>query len=436
MDQERDRGWQQLVAYAQSRMRSGWVRSRGALVPNTQSAIAATISWLICRYVIGQPHPIFGAIACYLAMGFSRNREPRRVLEIGLGATFGVAVGDVVARFLGFGWWQLLLIMLVTPLIARFIDRADLMTFQSTINALVVASMATLILADGQTQTGLARWSDALVGAGVALIASIILPTDITTRPRRYASTAILRLSDALGAIGEGLSKGDGNHIRSALGHLKVARHQLTDGTAALSSAVDLAMINPRFRAERVDLAELDRLMTITGRMHTSMTMLARQARAIVGESGARPRPGALVTDVAGAMRHLGSSVGHWSKPVLARREASAIAGELGPLESGGPGDWRTTALVSLLRAVVVDLLQLSGLSLEQARNALTSVGEMNTERMKAQLPEEGGSPIWGTSTFPAIRDQPAASESSPPKSSKSESSAPDSSPPGKGDAS
>lgn len=414
MDQGRDRGWQSLLAYGQSRVRSGWVRARGAVVPNTQSAIAATIAWLICRYVIGQPHPVFGAIACYLAMGFSRNRQPRRVLEIGLGATFGVAVGEFVVRFVGFGWWQLLVIMLVTPLVARFIDRADLMTFQSTINAMVVASLASLVLADGQTQNGVARWVDALVGAGVALLASIILPTNITTRPRRYASTAILRSADALEAIGDGLRKGDGSHIHSAFGHLAVTRHQLTDGTAALSSALDLALINPRFRAERIDLAEIDRLMTITGRMHTSMTMLARQARAIVGESGPRPRPGELVSEVATVMRHLGASVGHWSKPVLARREASEIATKLAPLDTGALDEWRTTALVSLLRAVVVDLLQLSGLSLDQARAALTSSPAMNPERMKATLPEEGGSSMWGTVTFPAIRDDTIAPSATP----------------------
>ncbi|MGA4670118.1 FUSC family protein [Propionibacteriaceae bacterium Y1923] len=406
MDQGRERGWQALVAYAQSRIRSGWARVRGATVPNTQSAVMATIAWLICRYVLGQEHPIFSAIACYLAMGFSRNRQPRRVLEIGLGATFGVFVGEMVDRFIGFGWWQVLLIMLFTPLVARFIDRSDLMTFQSTINAMVVASMASLVLAPGQEQSGFARWIDALVGSGVALVASIILPTNITTRPRRYASTAILRLADGLAAIGDGLAKGDGNHIRAAFGHLQVARHQITDGGAALSSAVDLAMINPRLRAERVDLAEIDRLLAITGRMHTSMTMLARQARAIVGEGGPSPEAGRLVKEVARAMRHLATSVGHWNKPVLARSEAAVIAKELAPLEVGPADEWRTAALVSLLRAVVVDLLQLTGLSHDQARVALTSDTSMSPERMKASLPREEGSSMWGTISFPAVRDE------------------------------
>lgn len=414
MDQERDRGWRPLLAYAQSRLRSGWTRAQGAVVPNTQSAIAATIAWLICRYIIGQEHPIFGAIACYLAMGFSRNREPRRVLEIGLGATFGVFIGEMVDRFVGFGWWQLLLIMLVTPLLARFIDRADLVTFQSTINAMVVASMASLVLAPGQVQTGMARWVDALVGAGVALVASIILPTNITSRPRRYTSTAMLRLADALASIADGLTKGEGNHIQSAYGHLKVARHQLTDGSAALSSALDLAMINPRLRGERMDLAELDRLLTITGRMHTSMTMLTRQARAIVSEIGPSTQAGALVSEVATSMRHLSSSVGHWNKPVLARTEASLVAKELAPLEVGDQDDWRTAALVSLLRAVVVDLLQLTGLSHDQARTALTSDVTQNAERMRAQLPREDASSVWGTITFPAIRDEEPGSARSP----------------------
>ena len=403
---EESGGWRALVAYAKSRARSGWTRARGAVVPNTQSAIAATLSWLICRYVVGQPFPIFGAIACYLAMGFSRNRQPRRVLEIGLGATFGVFIGEMVARYLGFGWWQILLIMLVAPLWARFIDRADLMTFQSTINALVVVSMAAMTSMGATIQTGVGRWVDALIGAGVALVAAIVLPTSLTTRPRRYASTAILRLADALAAVGDGLQGGDGDRIRAAYGHLTSARHQLTDGRAALASAADLAMINPRWRNERVELAEIDRLLEISGRMHTSMTMLARQARAIVGESGAMRRPGALVNQVALAMRHLGSSVGHWNRPLLARQEAIAVASQLAPLKVATGEEWRTTALVSLLRAVVVDLLQLTGLSLEQARTSLSSVGELSAERMKASLPLEEGSSMWWTTTFPAIPDE------------------------------
>lgn len=395
-------GWQALVAYLQGRARSGVTRVRGALVPNTQSAVAATIAWLLCRYLVGQPFPIFGAVACYLAMGFSRNRQPRRVLEIGLGATFGVFFGEMVVRYLGFGWWQVLLIMLLVPLWARFIDRADLMTFQSTINALVVVSMAALTSMGGIVQTGIGRWVDALIGAGVALVAAIVLPTSLTTRPRRYASTAILRLADACAAIGDGLEKGDGAHIRAAHGHLRAARNQLTDGRAAQSSAADLAMINPRLRSERAELAEIDRLLEISGRMHTSMTMLIRQGRAVVGESGPMPRPGALVKQVAVAMRHLSAAVGHWNKPVLAREEAAQIATELVPLEIAAHDDWRTTALVSLLRAVVVDLLQLTGLSMDQSRAWLGAIGD-SPERRKARFPGEEGSSLWGTTTFPAV---------------------------------
>ncbi|MGD7732658.1 FUSC family protein [Propionibacteriaceae bacterium G57] len=410
MEQILRAGWRSVAAYIRSRARSGWTRARGALVPNTQAAIFATIAWLICRYGLNEPHPIFAAIACYLAMGFSRNRQPRRVLEIGLGATFGVFVGEMVGRFLGFGWWQLLLIMMVTPLVARFIDRADLMTFQSTINAMVVASMIS-IAAGVPGQSGISRWTDALIGSGVALVAALVLPRSITTRPRRYAATAVQRSADALEAIGKGLVKGDGGQIRSAVGHLAVVRHQVTDGSAAQSSAADLALINPRFRGDRVELAEIDRLLTITSRMHTSLTMLTRQARSMVGEQGAVPVPGKLVLEVATAMRHLSSAIDHFTKPVLARNEAMQVAADLTPLELAAKGDWRTTALVSLLRAVVVDLLLLTGLSLEQARATLEQPGTLDPDRVKAQLPEEHGSSLWGTVTMPAVQVTPSDPE-------------------------
>lgn len=206
-------------------------------MPNTQAAIAATIAYLICAYLWRQPNPVFAAVSCYLALGFSRNRQPRRVLEIGVGVSFGVLIGELAARAIGFGWWQLLLILLVTPLLARMMDRSDLMTFQSAINAMVVAALAALATQHDLPHSSVGRWVDSLTGALVGLVAAVVFPTSITTRPRRYTSTAMHRLGEALEAMGKGLSRGDAELVSAAQGYLDEARRQLTDGQAAQSSA-------------------------------------------------------------------------------------------------------------------------------------------------------------------------------------------------------
>lgn len=376
-------------------------------MPNTQAAIAATIAYLICAYLWRQPNPVFAAVSCYLALGFSRNRQPRRVLEIGVGVSFGVLIGELAARAIGFGWWQLLLILLVTPLLARMMDRSDLMTFQSAINAMVVAALAALATQHDLPHSSVGRWVDSLTGALVGLVAAVVFPTSITTRPRRYTSTAMHRLGEALEAMGKGLSRGDAELVSAAQGYLDEARRQLTDGQAAQSSAADIAALNPRLRGERRELAELDRLLEIAGRLQIALQMLVRQARGVVGEIGPNPRGGELVSDSAQAMRHLASSVGHWNKPVRARREALDLAHQLAPLEVARSNDWRTTSLVSLLRAVVVDLLQLTGLSLHQARAALA---DAPTRERSLELGLEDASGLWGTETFPAIRTSDATS--------------------------
>lgn len=396
-------------AYLRSRVRTGWSRVRGAAVPNTQAAVVSVLAYMVCEWVLRQPYPIFGAIACYLALGFSRNRQPRRVLEIGLGATFGVLVGEVVARTIGFGAWQLMLVLLLTPLAARFIDRSDLVTFQSTINAMVVGSLAGLVTsAGGVPRSGMWRWLDALIGAGMALLATVLFPASIVSRPRRTTSTALLRLADGMETMGGGLAKGDAEVVASAAGHLAEARTQLTDARTAQSSSADIAALNPTLRAERRELAELDRLIQLAGRLHVSSTMLMRQARSVVDRAGRAPRSAELVDDVATALRHLAHAVGQWHKPRLAREEARDIARQLAPLEVAQDDDWRTTALVSLLRSVVVDLLQLTGLSRAQARLELVDTEHLAPAEGVEQDEAGGdaGSSMWGTTTFRAIRDE------------------------------
>ncbi|SDB92616.1 Uncharacterized membrane protein YgaE, UPF0421/DUF939 family [Raineyella antarctica] len=399
-----------VLTYLSSTAKAGWQRVRGAVVPNTQAAVFATFSWLICHQLLGAPNPIFAPVATFLCLGFSRNREPRRVLEVGLGATIGVFIGEVLTHAVGFGWWQLLLLLLTTPLLARFLANSDLLTFQTAINAVVVGSMIQLATSSGidPRAASFGRWTDALIGSGIALVASIILPSSLTSRPRRYTATALGGIADALDAVGHGLEQGEVNRGKAAYAALAVARTQLTDGEAAQRSASDMVQLKPSRRAERADLAELDRMLRLGDRLHGSVFMLTRQAAGMIGESGAYPEVAELTAEAGRTLRSLARQVGRWEKPEGARAQAMALAARLEPDALGESADWRSNALVSLLRSVIVDLLQITGLSVPQARSALPDTGDLDVRSDDAEtLPSEESSDLWGTLTFPAIPAEP-----------------------------
>lgn len=398
---------QVALAYLRSSAKAGWQRVHGALVPNTQSAVAATIAWLIAHELFGGTNPIFAPIATYLCLGFSRNREPRRVVEVGIGATIGVFLGEVVTAGIGFGWWQLLVLLLVAPLIARFLASTDLLTFQTAINALVVGSMIQLATGVAEREASIGRWSDALIGAGVALVAAVVLPRSLTSRPRRYTSSALGGIADALEAIAQGLQQGEVGRGKSAYAALTVVRSQLSEGETAWRSASDMVLLNPARRTDRIDLAELDRLLSLADRLHGSVFMLARQAAGMIGESGAYPVIGELTGEAGRTLRLLARQVGRWEKPERARTAALELAGRLDPALVAGRDDWRGDALASMLRAIVVDLLQLTGLSVPQARAALPDIGALDVRSDEAEaLPHEAVSDLWGTATFRALDDR------------------------------
>ncbi|MDR0990864.1 MAG: FUSC family protein, partial [Propionibacteriaceae bacterium] len=172
------RWWRLFVG----RVSDGWGRLRTALVPNTQTAIVATIAYAICHWGLGHEVPVFGPVACFMAMGYNRSRSPRRVVEMGLGATVGIGIGELFAQYAGFNVVSLLIVLLVAPLIGRFVDHSELLTYQAAMQSVIVVGMAATSALTGPAALG--RWVDALVGTACAFLFTVI-------HPNRSSATAL-----------------------------------------------------------------------------------------------------------------------------------------------------------------------------------------------------------------------------------------------------
>ncbi len=254
-------------SYFTANLRAGWIRVKGAAVPTFQTSIFATISWLFCRYVVNDPAPIFAPIVTFVCMGLSRNRELRKAVEMGFGASMGVLIGGVVGQYWGFGPVQLFVLFFGCALIGRLLDRSEMVAYQMAIQAMVVAAMMALMNAGPDTVTVIDRFLNAVVGSAVALLATVILPTNVMTRPKRYVSYALLEVSRIMRRLSKGVLTGDAEAIAQLHGRLDSLRELLNDGRRALTTAQETAAVSPRAFGSRRDLAELDRMLELVERM-------------------------------------------------------------------------------------------------------------------------------------------------------------------------
>jgi hypothetical protein len=71
--------------------------------------------------------------------------------------------------------------------------------------------------------------------------------------------------------------------------------------------------VNPRLRGDRVELAELHRVLALTQRVATTTYMLARQGRGIASETGPLPALGDLTERSARLLGFVGGSVGTYT---------------------------------------------------------------------------------------------------------------------------
>lgn len=205
------------LALARSRtsVRARIARLRSKSWQIGQCAIAAGAAWFIAADLVGHDQPFFAPIAAVVALGTSYGQRLRRVAEVTLGVAIGVFLGDALTHLLGSGAWQIALIVGLAMVLALLLDAGAIFVTQAAVQAIVVS---TLVPDPGQA---FLRWTDALIGGAVALVAATVVPRAPLRRPREQAAVVMVRISALLRASAESIEDGD---VEKAMATLADAR--------------------------------------------------------------------------------------------------------------------------------------------------------------------------------------------------------------------
>ncbi len=347
-----------------ARARQGFSRVRTSFWPLLQAAAAAGIAYVLAGWLLGHEQPFFAAIAAWACLGFSFERDLRKIAEVALGVTFGVGVGDVVVRIIGSGWWQLSTVLVVAALLARFVDRGAVLAAQAGTQAIVVVGLPSL------TGGPLGRAGDALMGGAVALAIALLTPGDPRRTVRRLGTTATTALAIVVEQTAAAARVGDADALEAALVRARAADPALQEWLDRVRHANDQARVSVN-RVHRDELQRLENQAVLVDRAMRSIRVLVR--RAPVGVDGAPPPERAVLADLlsrfAAGTRELASAVERGVDPAAARHTLTGLARDADPREAAE--HWGIQSLVLLLRSPVVDLLEATGVGAADARATL-----------------------------------------------------------------
>ena len=153
----------------------GMRRARTSMPKIIQMTLCAVLAYWIAERLLGHEGPIFAATSALIALGFGGQTTVRRTMEVAIGCTLGVTVGDLLLTLLGTGLWQAATVLFLSLTIARYLDSGPIFSTQLGLQSLLV------VLLPISEAGPFGRSLDALVGSACALLILMILPRD----PRR-----------------------------------------------------------------------------------------------------------------------------------------------------------------------------------------------------------------------------------------------------------
>lgn len=348
-----------------SRLRQGAGRVRRALVPVLVASAAAAAAWGIAVHVLGHTNPFFAPVSAWVALGFSVDRQPRRVAELAAGVAVGVLLGDALVGLIGSGAWQVGVVLALAALVARLIDRGVLLTTQAGVQAIVIVALPA-----AQAGSPLGRWVDALVGGGIALVVTALWPQDPRRRVRGLAEEGLEEVAQVLWELGRGLLAVDDETVEDALVRGRASQPALDQWRSVAADARASARVSPAHRRHRGELLDLEGAAVRADRAMRNARVLVRRCRPLLEGDHDLTELGELVTEVGDAASDLAAAVGTGSSPTAARDRLHAVAERTDP-RALAPEDWHVQGVVLLVRSVVVDLLETAGVAPGEARSHL-----------------------------------------------------------------
>jgi uncharacterized membrane protein YgaE (UPF0421/DUF939 family) len=365
------RGWSRARSFAARRSRAGASRARAAVVPAALSAVCAVLAYAFAEFVLGHEDPLFAATASLIALGFNRDPKVRKVIEVAVGCTLGILIGDLMQAVLGQGYWQAVLVVFTSIMVARFLDSGAAFTLQMSLQSILVVLLPA---AEGGPFT---RSVDAVVGGFIALLVTLLYPKNLQKEAATGLRDLYATVTRTLRDCSEALRNHESRTAWMALVACRGTQSAVDNLHKDVRNAQEVATFSPTQRRSRPVLESTAQTVEKSDLAVRSLRIVARRVISVIDNDSLDEQGTLLLADwfdeAADAVAILGRSLGepaargrHKSLSV-ARDALGGAAARLDPVELGATNSLHGEALVMLLRPMMVDLIEATGSSHDDA---------------------------------------------------------------------
>ncbi|MBM7051592.1 aromatic acid exporter family protein [Rothia sp. ZJ1223] len=360
-------------------------RVRKDFFQSLQIVASGVGAYYIAEQFLGHHEPIFAATAAIVSLGYvSGATHARRILEVSLGVILGIAIGDVLMLLMGQGMWQATFVLFISIQIARFLDKGILFTIQMGLQSTLV------VLLPPSPDGVFARSLDGIVGGLCAFLLMFIFPKDPRKEPRRNASALMNAFADVFYSSAKAMKEYDGKAAWLALSEARQLQPLFNKCEADVVTAIGLAKLSIVGKSQQGELKTLSKRFSATDLAIRNTRVLNRRMASTLENvqlsSTAVDSLAQVFVDIGNAVHTLGEGMSAKERETRrgmmhkARTELEHVAATLEPHQMKVE-TLEGESLVLMTRPLVVDLLEVTGLSHEDAVDQLVPLGESITER-------------------------------------------------------
>jgi len=344
------------------RARLARLRTKSWLV--VQASLAAGVAWFVASDLLAHPTPFFAPIAAVVGLGTSYGQRWRRVAEVTFGVAIGVFIADVIVIVIGSGAWQLTLIVLLSMSAALLLGAGQLLVTQAAVQSIVVAS---LVPEPGQAWL---RWTDALIGGAVALVAATIVPRAPLRRPRDQAAVVLDKIASLLRGAARGIETGEFDEMTELLRDARstdVLIRELQDASAEGLSVLRSSPFRIRHRAGVRKMAELVEPLDLA--LRNTRVVVRRVAVAAYRQDPVPPSYGRLTADLADVVDTMAAELRADRQPQSCESGLIRIGQATSRIER--TEELSSEVILAQLRSIIADLLRITGMDNLEATDAI-----------------------------------------------------------------
>ncbi len=334
-----------------------------------QCAVAAGVSYWLAGDVLGHPSPFFAPIAAVVCLGTSYGQRLQRVVEVTVGVAVGVFVADLLVQQIGSGAWQVALIVALAMVAALVLDGRPLFVTQAAVQSIIVAILVP------EPGAALTRWSDAVIGGLVALVAATVVPAAPLRRPREHAARVLRRIGELLRAAADVMVSGEAGPALDLLADARATDHLIRELSDAADEGLSVAASSPFRVRHRPGLRKMAELVDPLDRALRSTRVLVRQVAVAAYHDRPIPAPYVdLTRSLADAIDVAADELAADRQPVAARDPLIDVGRASGEVERSRV--LSAEVVLAQLRSLVADLLMVTGLEQLDATDALPPPAE------------------------------------------------------------